>query len=419
MSSHRFSSPTERPKGPLNMAKYLVGHVLVDRKEGRDQVGLNLHPIKSEVKAKDGVGGNQIGINASLVNDVEGNQSGLNIPGATLSFLINIPGLKSKITSGFRWLMHGYLKPLVNTIDVLFRLPIIIPGINKVGGDQKGITVALSNSVGGDQVGLNIGGKNSVDGNQTGVNVSLSSNVVQGNQDWINFGLTSNQIHGDQTGLSITVGGHFVDGNQVGVIIAGIGNHIKGQQRGLVFNILVNVVEQMQMAIAFAGFNRALGGQLGFNISVVNEVGTDGHYADQKAISIAVLGNSVLGNQTGVTVSGFGNRVDGNQKWFHAAGVFNLVTGMLKGFSVAGILNHVNNAKGVVVGSLAFVDGMLKGFAAGIFCVTHTLRGVMIGLYTEVTDADNSKGVQIGLINIKHTSEGRKIRPIIAISRGK
>src|SRR3989338_1034150 len=420
MLSHRSSPPTEKSKGPLGMDKYLVGRVLVDKKEGKDQVGLNIHPIKSEVKADDhGVGGNQIGLNASFINEVQKDQIGINVPGATLAFVINLPFVKGNIAKGFRWLMHGHLKLLVGAVDVLLRLPIIIPGFNKVGGNQKGITVALSNSVGQDQVGLNIGGKNSVGGDQTGINLSFSSNVVQGNQDWINVGLTSNQTYGNQTGISVSLGGHFVDGDQVGVILAGIGSTVRGDHVGIVANLLVNTVSERQMAIAFGGDHRARKGQFGLYFDWFNEVGTDECRADQKVISVSVFGNGVLGNQTGATVSGFGNRVDGNQKGFHAAGVFNTVTGMVKGFSFGGLLNHVNNVKGAIVGILATVDQTLKGFAVGIFCVAHQLKGVMIGVVTEVTDTDNSKGVQIGLVNIKHTEKGRQYWPIIAISRGR
>ncbi|MCK4319480.1 hypothetical protein KAW38_02825, partial [Candidatus Micrarchaeota archaeon] len=85
----------------------------------------------------------------------------------------------------------------------------------------------------------------------------------------------------------------------------------------------------------------------------------------------------------------------------------------------AGLYNAAENVAGGMLSAVSVVKERLKGFAVGLFIRVKELRGVIIAPITVVENSKRSKGLQIGLVNVRLDKEKwyNKYRPIFAISK--
>lgn len=167
--------------------------------------------------------------------------------------------------------------------------------------------------------------------------------------------------------------------------------------------------------------------QGGLNLGLVNYV----RYGDQCGVTLSVS-NIVHGSQTGIGMCVTHNDVLSSQKgvFFSIVNTANSLKGIalsvasvihekLTGFVAAGVFSAVDEVKGAVLSTINIIEEKLVGFAAGVIVDAQRLRGVMFGLVTMVHDSENSKGLQLGIVNVYGTTKGTKIRPLFVWHSGK
>ena len=182
-------------------------------------------------------------------------------------------------------------------------------------------------------------------------NIHPLTDTVSGDQaNKLNLACLANLVDGNQTGVNVSTF-NIVGKNQTGINIAWgpLGGATVGTVTGAVVGLFSGgFIGIIPGCIVGAKFGSYLGSYLGFNLVS----------GDQKGITVAPTLNAVLGDQAGLTI--------------------------------AGIVNYV--------------EGTAKGISLAVYSRVGKLAGITIGLINIVDNSRESRGLQLGILNIRKDS---------------